>query len=222
MDERSSRSRGGLRLKRGPVPQPSDRISALSKPTIAATPVLFPGIHALVDRPVPHASVVMIDDGSMFGRTVGPSGEFGPLEQSMVAGDDIEIWRQRAANAVPTGQGVGRPTPLRPSQDRQARPPHRRRHRRSGTGSIVIEQLARLGFGRMIPWIRRSSSGRTSIEFVNATWRDAEGAASKVAVAARAIVAMASVRRRSGHVQTARYAAVIEAVAEADIIFGCI
>ena len=136
---------------------------------------LFPGIHALVDRPVPHASVVMVADGSMFGRSVGPAGEFHSIASIMVAGDDIEIWHH--APPAPSAH-VQRRT-------RTAAFGHRMTAELgrltavvmgcSGTGSIVIEQLARLGFGRLILVDPQVIERKNLNRILNATWRDAEG-----------------------------------------------
>ena len=52
---------------------------------------LFAGIHALVDHPIPHASVVMLADGTLFGRTVGPEGEFEPLGSNQLQRFDAKI-----------------------------------------------------------------------------------------------------------------------------------
>lgn len=184
---------------------------------------LFPGIHALVDHPVPHGSVVMLADGAMFGRRVGPAGEFTPLEAITVAGDDFSIWWDRAP--VPSARvlQVGRPTP--------AFGHHMTADLGnlsaavigcSGTGSIVIGQLARLGFGRLVPvdpeWVERKNLNR----IVNATWQDAAQKLAKVDIARRAIEAMGL------DTQVETYAAnlvrrdVIEAVADCDVLFGCV
>ena len=74
---------------------------------------LFPGIHALVEVPV-HASVVMLPDGALFGRSVGPEGEFTPLERITIVGDDIEIYHAYLPRSTETASEGRR----RPSADR--------------------------------------------------------------------------------------------------------
>lgn len=184
---------------------------------------LFAGIHALVDRPVPHASVIMLADGTMLGRTVGPAGEFEPLESITVAGDDINIWHH--VPPVPSARmlEIGRATPAFG---------HRMTAELgrltaavigcSGTGSIVIEQLARLGFGRLILVDPEIVERKNLNRIVNATWRDAEEAANKVHVATRAITAMGLGTVVEGHARNLIARSVVEAVAEADILFGCV
>lgn len=184
---------------------------------------LFAGIHAIVDRPIPHASVVLLADGSMFGRTVGPAGEFEPLEYIAVAGDDINIWHSSPPVASARALEVGRPTPA-----------FGQRMTAelccltaavigcSGTGSIVVEQLARLGFGRLILVDPEIVERKNLNRIVNATWSDADKAASKVSVATRAIEAMGLGSEVEGYASNLIARSVVEAVAEADILFGCV
>ena len=183
---------------------------------------LFAGIDALVDRPVPHASVVLMGDGSMFGRVVRPDGMFEPLKTIMVAGDDIRIWHHRPP--VPSGKHleVGRATPAFGHQmTAELGLLTAAVVGASGTGSIVIEQLARLGFGRIIivdpQFVERKNLNRIA----NATWRDADDVIAKVEVAKRAVEAMGL-----GTIVECYTTNLVErdtagAVAGADIIFGC-
>ena len=183
---------------------------------------MFAGIDALVDRPVPHASVILMGDGSMFGRVVGAGGEFEPLESIMVVGDDISIWHHRPP--VPSAKilEVGRATPA--FGHRMTAELGRLTAAvigASGTGSIVIEQLARLGFGRLIlvdpQFVERKNLNR----IVNATWRDADQVISKVEVAMRAVEAMGLGTVVEPYAANLIERHVVEAVADADIIFGC-
>ena len=184
---------------------------------------LFAGIHALVDRPVPHASVIMLAGGSMFGRAVGPVGEFDPLESVTVVGDDIDIWRH--VPPVPSAKmlEVGRATPAFG---------HRMTAELgrltaavvgcSGTGSIVIEQLARLGFGRLILVDPKTVKRKNLNRIVNAASCDAGEAVSKVAVATRAVTSMGLGTVVEGYACNLIARPVVEAVAEADVLFGCV
>ena len=183
---------------------------------------LFAGIDALVDRPVPHASVVLMGDGSMFGRVVGSDGSFKPLETIMVVGDDISIWHRQPP--VPSGRilEIGRSTPafghlMTAELGRLTAAVIGA----SGTGSIVIEQLARLGFARLIlvdpQFVERKNLNR----IVNATWRDAEDIVAKVEVAKRAVEAMGLGTVVECYASNLIKRDVVEAVADADILFGC-
>lgn len=183
---------------------------------------LFAGIDALVDRPVPHASVVLMGDGSMFGRVVGPTGIFEPLEAIMVAGDDISIWHHQPPTPTAKMLEVGRSTPA--FGHRMTAELGRLTAAvigASGTGSIVIEQLARSGFGRLIlvdpQFVERKNLNR----IINATWRDADDIVAKVEVAKRAIEAMGLCTAVECYPSNLINRDVVEAVADADILFGC-
>jgi len=59
---------------------------------------LFPSIDSWVGNDLLHASLVMLPDSSMFGRTVGPQGDFRPLYLISVANDDLLFWLDEMAN----------------------------------------------------------------------------------------------------------------------------
>jgi len=184
---------------------------------------LFPGIHAWVGHPFIHASVVMLQDRTLFGRSVDADGDFVPLHMITCVGDDIRIWH--AHDPVPTGRSlrVGRATPAFG-------------HRMtaefgqlaaavvgcSGTGSIVIEQLARLGIGRLVLVDPERAEHKNLNRIVNATWQDAEESLPKVELARRAVEAMQLGTRVETYVSNLVRRDVVEAVAGCDIIFGCV
>lgn len=184
---------------------------------------LFAGIHALVDHPIPHASVVMLADGTLFGRTVGPEGEFEALDVITVAGDDLSIhW---ACPPLPSAVAlqVGRATPAFG---------HRMTAELSqlsaavvgcsGTGSIVIEQLARLGFGRLVLVDPQSAETKNLNRIVNTTWRNAEQKLPKVEIARRAVEAMGLGTEVETFASNLVRRDVVEAVAGCDVLFGCV
>jgi hypothetical protein len=184
---------------------------------------LFPGIHALVDHPMPHASAVILADGTMFGRSVGPGGEFSPLDAITVTGDDFSIWWDRPPVPSARALQVGRPTPAFG---------HRMTAELgnlsaaviggSGTGSIVIEQLARLGFGRLLLVDPEAVEPKNLNRIPNATWQDAERGLAKVEVARRSIEAMGLGTGVETYAANIVHRDVIEAVAECDVLFGCV
>ena len=184
---------------------------------------LFPGIHAWVgDRGV-HASVVMVEDGTLFGRSVAADGSFEPLRTITRVGDDIKVWHVR--DPVPSRRAlqVGRPTPAFG---------HRMTAELnqltivvvgcSGTGSIVIEQLARLGVGHLILIDPERVDYKNLNRIPNATWRDAEEGVMKVEVARRSIEGMGLGTIIETYAVNLVNRAAVEAVAGSDVIFGCV
>jgi Prokaryotic homologs of the JAB domain len=101
---------------------------------------LFAGIHGWIDRDIPHASAVMLADGSLFGRAIDSDGRMRPLRTIAVIGDDLWFWHADPVDVDETG--VGRPTSAfgRRMMAELARLTAAVVGA-SGTGSIMIEQL---------------------------------------------------------------------------------
>ncbi len=183
----------------------------------------FPAVHALVEGGIPHASVIMLPDGELFGRTVGSAGEFTPLDHIAVAGDDVLIWRHDRLEIPECAADVGRKTlAFGAEMTRDLAGLTIAVVGCSGTGSIVIEQLARLGVGRLIIVDPERVESKNLNRIVNATRQDADERAYKVSVAKSAIESMrlgSQVDEYPGNIVSRR---AVEAVAEADVIFGCV
>jgi hypothetical protein len=91
----------------------------------------------------------------------------------------------------------------------------------SGTGSPLIEQLARLGVGRLVLVDPDRVEQKNLNRILNATWEDAELGRLKVDVMSRAIKAMGlgtDVEAIGDNLATPR---AVKAVAECDVVFGC-
>lgn len=203
---------------------------AFSEYDDASDGALFPSIMGWVDDGGPHASAVMLPDGEVFARAAYDDGSGGvsfvPVQTVAVVGDDLRIWR--AGREDPTG-GSG-----------QAVPEFARRHAQafgsgttaalrglsvavvgaSGTGSPVVEMLARYGVGELIlvdPDVveeknlnrilnaRMDDVGRPKVEVVGDAIRRM-GLGTRVLVLASSLFDPDVVRR----------------VALADILFGCV
>ncbi|OAI41695.1 thiamine biosynthesis protein ThiF [Planctomycetaceae bacterium SCGC AG-212-D15] len=181
----------------------------------------FASVDAWLDDGLPHGSAVMLPEGTMFGRVVEAGTQFRSLDLVSVAGDDLSFW----------ASGV------EPESDGEALVRHRQlfgegtvsRLRRltvavigcSGTGSIVIEQLARLGVGRLILVDPESVERKNLNRIVNATMKHAEESALKVHVLADAIRAMGLGTEVVPIAKNLADPAVIKLVATADVAFGC-
>ena len=162
----------------------------------------------------------MLPEGRMFGR-VYVNGAFEPLERISVAGDDIDIWFH------------GRPPEL---------PEFTRRHAQafgekttqllrklriavigaSGTGSIVIEQLHRLGVGEIVPVDADVVKDLNLNRIVNATADDAHQNRNKAHVAADAIDRIGLGTRPIPVPLNLYDPRAVAAVAESDLVIGCV
>ena len=187
----------------------------------AADRSLFPFVYEWTSETARHASVVLLPDGSMFGRTVGRDGGLAPLATIAAVGDDIAVWH---------GTGAHSETPE-----------HARRHAQlfgsetvsrlqklrvavigcSGTGSIVISQLAHLGIGKLLLVDPDHLEEKNLNRIIGATMADARNAALKVEVMKRYVDALGLGTGVSTFASDLATPEAIRAVAECDVCFGC-
>ncbi|MXY56130.1 MAG: ThiF family adenylyltransferase [Gammaproteobacteria bacterium] len=181
---------------------------------------LFPSVHAWTDT-APHRSAILFEDGRMIGRLVDERGAFRQLDSVNVVGDDLSFWPSTSsATAVPE---FGR----RIAQTFGAGTYDRLRGLRiavvgcSGTGSPLIEQLARNGVGELVLVDPDRVEQKNLNRILNANMRDARQASLKVDVAARAIRAMGLGTAVETHPRNLFDPDTVRAVAECDAVFGC-
>jgi hypothetical protein len=182
---------------------------------------LFSSVYGWMDSDLPHASAVMLPDGQMFGRVVTSDGQFLPLSLIAVAGVELHFWHHRVIDSdlpeftLRHAQAFGKGTT--------------ERLRRltvavigcSGTGSPVVEQLARLGVGKLILVDPDKVEEKNLNRILNATMDDALAGRFKIDVAADAVVRMklgTEVIPVSENIVDPR---VVRLVAESHVVFGC-
>jgi hypothetical protein len=184
---------------------------------------LFASVHGWIDGVDPHASVVMLPGGRMFGRAVYADGGFETLQRIAVAGDDLRFFDSDRHGGA-----------LSALSDRQARmfgEGTTRLMRRlavgvvgcSGTGGPTVEMLGRLGVGRIVLVDPESVGVENLGRISNATAADAEAGRLKVEVLARAVRAMGfdtRVEEFSDNLATSPRA--VRALAGVDVLFGCV
>jgi hypothetical protein len=182
---------------------------------------LFSSVYGWMDDDSPHASMVMLPDGKMFGRYIDPDGNFYPLDLISVIGDDIHYWfpeqeeerlpeftmRNTQAFGMGTTQLLNRLSVAVVGC--------------SGTGSPVIEQLARLGVQKLVLVDPDPIEEKNLNRIINSTMDDVFQKKKKVNLLESAIQQMGlgtKVEVISENICTVR---AVKAVAECDIIFGC-
>lgn len=178
----------------------------------------IPGIFAGWSGPVPpagHGSAIMTPPGAIRGRLYSKDGEVQPIERIFVSGDDIQVFD----HADPE-----RPAPMAfgTEMTNALCELHACIVGVSGTGSIIVEQAARMGFGTLtlidFDWIEHKNLNR----ILGSSLDDAEGGAIKVDVAAK------GVRRHRRDIEINPVAKTIFdrssvlAAAKADVIFCCV
>ena len=185
---------------------------------------LFPSLHGWTDDGRPHASAVMLPDGQIFGRAHWDDGTTQPLERISVAGDDIRLWPGRfhaegeATTEAPEwarrhAQAFGRGTTawLRALSVAVVGC--------SGTGSPLIEQLVRLGVGRLVLVDPDPLEEKNLNRIVNARLRDV--GKPKVEVLARAVRGVGLGTKVVALASDLATPDAVRAVAGCDLAFGC-
>lgn len=182
---------------------------------------LFESIYGWLDTDEPMASLIMMPDGELIGRSIWPSGLGGPLRSIRAVGDDIKYWFSEEtkpdvpAHAVRIVQTFGDGTYS----------VTRRLHAGvvgcSGTGSITIEQSARNHFGQLTIVDPETIDHKNLNRILNSTWQDAENQAAKVDVLAAAIKAMNLDTQVNTYQADLITVDVIKELSQCDVIFGC-
>lgn len=183
---------------------------------------LFPSIYSWTDSPDPHGSAIIMRDGTVFGRVVSENGTFTDLGSVHVVGDDISRFTTRnlSSNHIPE---FGR----RVAQVFGGGTYDRLRELRvavigcSGTGSPLIEQLARNCVGSLILVDPDRVEEKNLNRIVNSTMKDVHDHIPKVEVAERAISQMGLGTKVKIHAKSLFDRCVIRDVASCDIVFGC-
>lgn len=215
LEEASSRDLGILKIHSHPGGYP--RFSEVDD---QSDKDLFNSVFGWTDSAFPHASAVMLPDGRMFGRAILPNGSFQELDSIMVPGDDLKFW-------VAGGEARSPSFAQRHAQLFGAGTIRRLREMSvavigcSGTGSPVIEQLARLGVGRLVLIDPDRVEEKNLNRILNASREDAYLRRPKVEVMARAIARMGFGTEVDIIPEDLATPRAVKAVAECDVAFGC-
>jgi len=173
---------------------------------------------AWTDGVEPHGSAVMLPDGFIFGRAITEDGSQA-FSAVMVAGDNIFYWYPPSATAENL-------TPFEAQEQLFGTgTTHRLKRLRiavvgcSGTGSIVIELLARLGVGELVLVDDECIESRNLNRILNARHGDIGRA--KVQVLAEAIECMGLGTKVLPLKMNLYDPLAVLKVAECDAVFGC-
>lgn len=201
-----------------------DGLRAFSSLDDASDRRFFDSVFGWTDSPDPHAALVMLPDGELFGRAILDSGGSVPLERVGVIGDDLSFWYgQRApltgadtdSFSLRTRQAFGAGTVARLARISAAVVGC------SGTGSIVAEFLVRLGVGRLVLVDHDAVEEKNLNRIVNATGADADGRRPKAEVLCLALSNIGLATRIEPLVANLVSRAAVEAVSSCDVAFGC-
>jgi hypothetical protein len=182
--------------------------------------LLFTSITSLLGDGLAHASVILLPDGSCIGRAVRDGLAFAPLSNISVVGDDMVVWNDAPAVAVSASSmrnrqvfGSGTIARLRSLSAAVVGC--------SGTGSLVVEQLARLGLGRLVLVDPDVVEEKNLNRVLNTGKQDVYLGKPKVFALASAIARMGlgqEVLPLPINVVSAR---AVREIAACDVVFGC-
>ena len=182
----------------------------------------FESVFGWTDSDAPHASVVMLPGGDMFGRFFYADGGYLPINRVAVIGDTINIQEQvhdigQHAFAKRTIQAFGQKT-------------YNLLHSLtvgvigcSGTGSPTIEQLTRLGVKKLILIDPDLVESKNLNRILNTTTDDVQKKRYKVDVLSEAICKMGlGTLTETYATNLYDHLPALESLAGCDVVFGCV
>lgn len=183
---------------------------------------LFGSVFGWMDTDDPHASMVMLPGGRIFGRAVFPNSRLQELSLVSVAGDDLKFWFPQ--------QGGGKLVEAMRRNEQAFGRGTMDLFRRlrigvvgcSGTGSPVIEQLARLGVGELVLVDPQVIEDKNLNRIINSTAEDSKQQRPKVEVLKRAIDAMDFKTHVLPLQADLNQPNVVRELATCDVLFGCV
>ena len=182
---------------------------------------LFPSVCNWFDDGRPNGAAIMLPDGKMRARVVDADGEFHEMDSVAVVGDDIRVWSTAAAvgkSAVVAKLaqtfGTGTINLLRSLRVGVVGC--------SGTGSVVIELLARNCIGELIIVDNDCMEEKNLNRIINGTAADAKREIPKVQALKQAIEKAGMGTMVYPFCELTDSPSVIAALADCDAIFGCV
>ena len=196
-------------------------LAAFSPTDDRADQDLFAAVQDWGGRKDPFLSAVMLPDGTIFGRACLGHGETQSLARVTVVGDQIEIWPCRGPEAPfpefakPHAKAFGARTTQLLGKLRVGVVGC------SGTGSPVVEQLARLGVGSLVLVDPDRVEERNLNRILHSTMRDTREKTLKVEVLGRAVGEIGLGTEVVPIPLGLHEPEAIRAIAGCDVVFGC-
>ncbi|MCZ7497299.1 ThiF family adenylyltransferase [Agrobacterium tumefaciens] len=182
---------------------------------------LLPIVRSWVGTEVPHGSIVMLPNGRLFGRYLWRGDQMHTLDMISVAGPDMRLFPAVAGVNTPLfgrsqDQAFGDGTTALLGKLRAGIVGI------SGTGSPLLEQLIRLGFGEIVIIDPDIIEDRNLNRILNSSVADARAGRLKVDVAEASVAATGLPTKIIKVPSTLMSPAAIDALSVCDVIFGCV
>ncbi len=183
---------------------------------------LFGSMGRWFDDGRPNGSAIMLPDGRIIARVVDVKGKCALLDTVSVVGEDIKIWHSAKRVAQPVESG------MRVAQTFGKNTLALLRRLRagvvgcSGTGSVIIELLARNCVGQLVIADPDCVEPKNLNRIINAKSRDASQSAPKVDALKKAVQAMGTGAKVDAYQADTYAPQVARALIDCDVIFGCV
>ncbi len=180
----------------------------------------LPAVKGWIDSDIPHGSVVVTPDGKMSGRVISNNNEFIPISTISIVGSDLLFWHSQKISPLPGfteshAQAFGEGTTRTLGNLCAAVVGC------SGTGSITIELLHRLGIGTLIIVDDDIVEDRNLNRIIHSTRKDAEKGRFKADVLAEVIQKSGLNTKVIAITKNLWDPEVVRLVAQCDLLFGC-
>lgn len=188
-----------------------------------ADDTLFKSIQSWLDNDHSHASCIMLPDGRIFGRVFREEMQSEPMHKVLVAGSDVLIWRY-----TDDGSKIAEDAQLRNKQTFGEKTVSELNKMKigivgcSGTGSITIEQLKRLGVGELVLVDPDYIDGLNLNRIIGSKRCDAENRVMKTEVMKREIDALGIGTKVTAFGSGISKREVVKELADCDFLFSCV
>ena len=184
---------------------------------------LLPTIRSWIEADIPHGSVVMLPGGRLFGRYLWRGNRLHNINLINVVGASLSFWWSAEDSGV-------QDAPMGEAQDQAFGEGTTRFMRKlsaavvgdSGTGSPTIEQLLRLGVGRIVAIDSDHVEHRNLNRILFATKKHATNGTKKVAAAAEDIARKNLGTKFTAIERDVETSEAIQAISQCDVLFGCV
>jgi len=183
---------------------------------------LLPTIRSWVEADVPHGSAIMLPDGKLFGRYTWNENVLVEFDGINIVGSSLEFWWKEDTDATNPEFGASHDQAFGEGTTRRLQKLRVAVIGASGTGGPLIEQLARLGVGHLVLIDDDKIEERNLNRIPFATAEDAKEGTEKVVSAANDIIRKGIGTTVTTVVGTIQTPGAISAVAQCDVIFGCV
>lgn len=182
---------------------------------------LFGSVNAWFDDDRINGAAIMVPDGSIIARAVRENGQFHEFKSINVVGDNIRIWKASARGSS-TAYGDKLSQTLGQGTLEQLKAMRIGVVGCSGTGSIVIELLARNCVGELVIVDNDILEEKNLNRIVNGTLGDVRNRRPKVEAIKKAIERTGLETRVDAYEALTDSPEVVSALVDCDVLFGCV